>query len=306
MHAVCGYPVKSTWLKAIKAGNFQGWPLLNERNVTKYYPDTAETPKGHLNQARKNPFQDSKDSRLRGKKERNVYMTIYDVRETLFSDQTGQFPKRLLSGNRYLVVTVKIDSSAILIEPIKSRSDDELTRAYRSIMRQLNRANVFPKKHVMDNEVSEKMKDMIRDKFKMQLELVPPGCHRRNAAEVAIRNFKAHFLSILAGAEITINLLRQSNATPTVSAYAHLNGPFDYNKMSLAPMGCKVQVHEKTDKRGTWSFHSVDGWHLATSPEHYRTHRCHIKSTQSERLSNTMHFITRGSQTCHSRQPTSS
>ncbi len=29
MHEVCGYPVKSTWLKAIAAGNFIGWPLLN-------------------------------------------------------------------------------------------------------------------------------------------------------------------------------------------------------------------------------------------------------------------------------------
>jgi len=33
MHAVCGYPVKSTWLKAIKAGNYVGWPMLNECNV---------------------------------------------------------------------------------------------------------------------------------------------------------------------------------------------------------------------------------------------------------------------------------
>eukprot|EP00956_Cyclotella_meneghiniana_P040761 scaffold204570_cov36-Cyclotella_meneghiniana.AAC.1 len=81
-------------------------------------------------------------------------------------------------------------------------------------------------------------------------------------------NFKAHFLSILAGttedfplqlwdkwlpqAEITVNLLRQSNATPDISAYAHMNGPFDYNKMPLAPLRCNVQVHEKADKRGTW------------------------------------------------------
>ena len=28
-HTVCGYPVKSTWIKAIKAGNFTGWPMLN-------------------------------------------------------------------------------------------------------------------------------------------------------------------------------------------------------------------------------------------------------------------------------------
>ena len=28
MHAVCGYPAKDTWIKAIRAGNFVGWPLL--------------------------------------------------------------------------------------------------------------------------------------------------------------------------------------------------------------------------------------------------------------------------------------
>ena len=54
MHAVCGYPVKSTWTKAIKAGNFVGWPILTERNVNKYYPDTNKTSKGHMNQTQKN------------------------------------------------------------------------------------------------------------------------------------------------------------------------------------------------------------------------------------------------------------
>jgi hypothetical protein len=54
MHAICGYPIKSTWLKAIKAGNYVGWPMLNERNIQKYYPKTVETPKGNLNQTRKN------------------------------------------------------------------------------------------------------------------------------------------------------------------------------------------------------------------------------------------------------------
>ena len=49
----------------------------------------------------------------------------------------------------------------------------------------------------LDNELSESLKEIIQDEYKMQLELVPPGSHRRNAAEVAIRNFKAYFLSIL-------------------------------------------------------------------------------------------------------------
>ena len=311
--SICGYPVKTTWLKAIKAGNYVGWPLLTVKNVTKYYPETTETPKGHLNQTRKNvrstkpkPFQTADSAQLRGKKVQDVHTQVYEVRNTVFTDQTGQFPTQSRSGNKYIMVMVDIDSSGILVEPLKSRKDAELNRAYTSLMTRLNRAGIFPKKHVLDNEISQAMKDYVREIYKMEVELVPPGCHRRNAAEVAIRNFKAHFLSILAGtaddfplqlwdkllpqAEITVNLLRQSNATPTISAYAHMNGPFDYNKMPLAPLGCNVQVHEKADKRGTWAFHSVDGWYVQTSPEHYRTHKCHIKSTNSDRFSDTVQF----------------
>jgi hypothetical protein len=273
MHAVCGYPVKSTWLKAVKAGNFVGWPLLTERNITKYYPDAVETQKGHMNQARKNvrstkskpqPFEVFTSNQMTGKKIKDVFLNVYDVRETVFTDQTDQFPHHSLAGYKYIMVMVEIDSSAILVAPLKNRTDAELTRAYASLMQRLHHAGIRPKKHVLDNEISSAMKKLITEKYQMQYELVPPGCHRRNAAEVAIRNFKAHFISILAGvsadfpmklwdkllpqAEITINLLGQSNATPTISAYAHLNGPFDYNKMPLAPMGCNVQVHEKTDK----------------------------------------------------------
>ena len=60
--------------------------------------------------------------------------------------------------------------------------------------------------------------------------------------------------------------------------------------MSLAPIGISVQVHEKTGKIGTWAYHNVEEWYLETSPEHYRTHRCHIKSTNSEHFTGTINF----------------
>ena len=60
--------------------------------------------------------------------------------------------------------------------------------------------------------------------------------------------------------------------------------------MIMAPMGISVEVHEKTDKICTLAYHTVEGWYLATSPEHYRTHRCHIKSTNSERVTETIYF----------------
>jgi hypothetical protein len=45
---------------------------------------------------------------------------------------------------------------------------------------------------------------------------------------------------LLPQTKITINPIQQSNATPNVLAYAHLSGPFDYNKMPLALMGCEA------------------------------------------------------------------
>eukprot|EP00804_Cyclotella_cryptica_P030764 CCRYP_009164-RA/>CCRYP_009164-RA protein AED:0.15 eAED:0.16 QI:0/0/0/1/1/1/4/0/1045 len=232
-------PVKSTWLKAVQAGNFIGWPLLTSiacRNTSQRQWKLQRAPQ---------PMP----------QERQVYQTETDSPRNLPVSPTRR--PQTTRRNHYLMVMVDIDSSAILVEPIKNRTDIELTRAYSTLITRLHRAGVVPRKHVLDNEISTAMKTLITDTYKMTYELVPPGCHRRNAAEVAIRNFKSHFLSILAGvaddfpmklwdkllpqAEITINLLRQSNATPTVSAYAHLNGPFDYNKMPLAPMGCSVQ-----------------------------------------------------------------
>ncbi|KAL7488410.1 hypothetical protein ACHAW6_014001 [Cyclotella cf. meneghiniana] len=100
----------------------------------------------------------------------------------------------------------------------------------------------------------------------MTYELVPPECHHHNVAKVAIQNFTSHFLSILAGmlgqaplsSRITMNLLQQSNANPTVSSYAHLNGPIDYNKMPLTPLGCKPQLPKNPKSCSTWTIHSVD------------------------------------------------
>ena len=148
------------------------------------------------------------------------------------------------------MVMVEIDSNVILVDPMKSCKDEEI---------QVKRAGIvpIPKKQVLGNKVSDNTKNHIHDTCKFNMELVPLGCHQRNTAEVAIHNFKAHFLSVLAGVaggfppslwdrllpqtKITINLILKSNATPNVLAYAHLSGPFDYNKMLLPSMGCKAQ-----------------------------------------------------------------
>ena len=92
--------------------------------------------------------------------------------------------------------------------------------------------------------------------------------HRRNAAERAIRIFKAHFISIMAGvdddfpshlwdllvhqAEMTQNLLRPCTSDPPISAWENSNGKLDYNATPLGPMGIGVLIHNKPSRRKSW------------------------------------------------------
>ena len=204
MHAVCGYPVKSTWVKAIKAGNFIGWPLLTVERVNKHYPETNETIKGHANQSRMNtrstktkPLPTVDTPALRGKKERDVYIKVYKPKGTTYLDQTGRFPYHSQQGYKYIMVMVEVDSNAILVAPMKNRTDAEMQRVYLQLLSRIKRTGIFPRRHVLDNECSTSMKQLIKEQC--QLELVPLHCHRRNVAEVAIKAFKQHFLSVIAG-----------------------------------------------------------------------------------------------------------
>ena len=102
-------------------------------------------------------------STLQGKKVRDVYTKVYDNCNTVFSDQTGQFPTISKQCNKYIMVMVEIDSNAILVDPIKNRTDAELTRAYCAMMLRLKHAGIILQKHLLENEVSNAMKTIIRD-----------------------------------------------------------------------------------------------------------------------------------------------
>jgi hypothetical protein len=99
----------------------------------------------------------------------------------------------------------------------------------------------------------------------MMHKLVPLDCHHCNIAKQAIQMFKNHFISILSRvndrfplslwchlvrpAELTVNLLQQSNISQKVSAYAHVHGQHDYMKCLFAPLRCTVMAHIKPKNR---------------------------------------------------------
>jgi hypothetical protein len=137
--------------------------------------------------------------------------------------------------------------------------------------------------------------------------LVPPHCHRRNAAERAIQTFKEHFVAglssvdptfplhlwdrLLPQEEITLNLLRTSRLHPQLSAAAHFHCLVDYNKTAFSPPGCKIIAHEKPGKRRTWVTHGQHGYSLGPAMHHYRCQNVYISSTANERIVDTLEFF---------------
>jgi hypothetical protein len=130
----------------------------------------------------------------------------------------------------------------------------------------------------------------------VEYQLAPPHCHRRNAAERAIRTFKDPNFPlnlwdrILPQVEITLNLLRTSRLHPQLSAAAHFHGLSDYNKTSFAPPGCKIIAHDKPSKRRTWAPRCQHGKYLGPAMHHYRCHNVYILATASERIVDTLEF----------------
>ena len=329
LHASCGSPPISTFIQAINKGNFITWPGLTSALVKKQLPMSTATTKGHLNQERKNlqstsqpsisinpivkietesdadifPVSDSPNLRTK-----NCFFSFVSFEATAkaYSDQTGRFPYTSSRGNQYLMIIYDYDSNAILQEPLKNRTASELSRAWTKIHQRLSVGGSTPQLYILDNEFSTELKTTM-EKLDVEFQLVPPHIHRRNAAEHAIQSFKHHFLAILATcdprfpisewdrlldqAETTLNLLRNSRINPKLSSFAYLFGNFDFNATPIAPPGTKIQVQIKSGVRGSWSFHSEDGWYVGRSPHHYRCVTCYIPSTHRERIADTVTFF---------------
>jgi hypothetical protein len=198
------------------------------------------------------------------------------------------------------------DCNYVKVIPMKSRSASEWVKSYDTLHQELTVKGFKPKLQTLDNEASTALKNFftVND---IDNQLVPPHCHRRNAAERAIRTFNEHFVAgissvdpafplhlwyrLLPQAEITLNILRTSRLHPQLSAAAHFHGLVDYKKTAFAPPGYKIIAHEKPGKRRTWAPHGQHGYSLGPAMHNYRCQNVYISATASERIVDTLEFF---------------
>jgi hypothetical protein len=171
-------------------------------------------------------------------------------------------------GNVCFLVVYHYEPNAILATPIPGLDDMTIFQAYKAIFKNLTEKGFKPKLNVMDNQATKYIRKFLTEE-ECKLQLVEPHIHRVNAAERTIQTFKDVFIAALATTDrdfplqmwdkltpqlITcLNLLRVSRTDPTKSAYEILNGPYDWNRYSLAPLGCNAIIYEDGDTRVLWA-----------------------------------------------------
>jgi hypothetical protein len=215
---------------------------------------STSTTKGHLNHQRQN----ARTTKIKnakvivtepdidpGIKTQFVYAATVDAGQ-IYTDQTGRFPVVSSKGKKYIMILYDYDSNAILVQPIKDRTDPELLKAFQVMEQVLVARGLTPKLMKLENEASKLLKTYLHQQD-ITFQLVLPYSHRRNSAERAIRSFKYHLIAglcstdksfpmhlwdiFLPQAVITLNMLRTSRINPKLSAATHIFGQYDFNRV---------------------------------------------------------------------------
>jgi hypothetical protein len=248
-HACLGFPVKQTWLNAIKAGNCNTFKGLTYSNAAKYCPDADETIMGHFSQQCQNDRLTKVKPTLLAplavllpptEMLSNQVFIITKLLSKLFTNNTGRFPIRARSGNQYVMIAFHTNSNLILQQAFKSKSDRHHIAAYNTIMMRLAAWGLYVDLQILDNKASAAYKEAITFKWNTTFQLLPPDMHRHNRVERAICTLKDHFLAVLGSvdsaflpylwdlllpqAKLTLNSLQQATLNPQISEWDFFRG----------------------------------------------------------------------------------
>jgi hypothetical protein len=309
MHQVLFCPPIPTLIKAIDNDQLIGFPHLTVENVRKHLEPSPATAKGSIKMHRKGLRSTTKQPVTTAPQANHIFCfaAMADkAQRTLYHDLTGRLPVMSLEGNQYFLVAYDYTLNAILVRPTKDLESATLITAFDSIFTELKNKGFKPQLNITDNQAVAALKDYLA-KEQCAWQFVEPNNHRVNAAERAIQTFKNHFISGLCTtdtdfplqlwdqlaeqAQDTLNLLRTSRHDPSKSAYAALNGAYDFNKWPMAPPGTKAIIWESPTNRQSWAPRGIDAWYVGPAKDHYRLYRFYCPETQAYRINGSVKFF---------------
>jgi hypothetical protein len=152
LHALAGFPTKPTWIEAIKSNHYASWPGLTIKAVTKHFPKSKETMKGHRRKGKSGlgstkttepiikiePSTVDQTHLQASTKTHDISINVFNIEEEavgmINTDQLGHFPKKSSIGNQYIMVLTHIDSRAILVEALKNCTAGKMICAYQVLI----------------------------------------------------------------------------------------------------------------------------------------------------------------------------
>ena len=90
---------------------------------------------------------------------------------------------------------------------------------------------------------------------------------------------------------MTLNLLRQSNIAPAISAWEHFYGPFNFDATPIAPLGSPIIIYSKPSNRSFWGYRGRKGFTIGPALNHYRCFHVVDGVTKALRYSDTVEFL---------------
>ena len=129
-----------------------------------------------------------------------VFITVYETKETLYTDQTGAFPITSNRGTKTMYCAYHYDSNKVFKRGLRNKKKEPLLEAHQDVYKHLKLAGCKPIYHRLDNEAPSNVLEFLKENG-VDFQLAPPHDHKTNAAERAIRTAKNHFIAGLATCE---------------------------------------------------------------------------------------------------------
>jgi hypothetical protein len=185
LHAVAGFLVEEMWLKAIQWDNYNFWPLINVTNVARYFPESEETQKGNMHGQQQGVRSTKKRALIVSpdtpappphESKRDIYISVYKPKDTMYSDQMGLFLQVSSLGNKYIMVIHNVDSNSSWAEALKNNTSSKVILGHARALERMQKAGIVLNHQVLDNQASAVCKKAIGDSD-MTYELVTPNNH---------------------------------------------------------------------------------------------------------------------------------
>eukprot|EP00957_Ditylum_brightwellii_P032372 2452561-Ditylum_brightwellii.AAC.1 len=190
---------------------FATWPGLIEELVRKHLPKAGATVRVRQTRIRQHicstqkiqediddpEIQDNLYPEKQDEKENIAYFSIINPRQlkhgktgVIYSDIMGKFLYPSSQGHQYIMVLYDWDSHAIIGQPMKKRSKEEIVQGIQKLYEYLKSRGVKLKLHILDNEASNNLKYFITSES-TEYQLALPRNHCTNATEKCIQIYQA-------------------------------------------------------------------------------------------------------------------